>query len=105
MRFSNLEHRQVGSLIGADHSRLEVPVIQQCHRNLARIFDDVAIGDDVAVLSIHDYARTRALELPDSHLTALWHVKESTKVRVFAQWIARHPLGQRAAGCNVYHRG
>src|ERR1700694_4081950 len=101
MRFSYLEHRDIGALIAANHFCLKVPVIEQRHRDLARILDDVVVGDDVAVLSVYDYARAGALELAAPHLSALGHVKESTKVRVLAQRIARHPLSQRTAGCDI----
>src|SRR6266478_1025160 len=83
----------------------ELPVVEQCHRDLARILDDVAVGDDVAFLGVHDHARAGALELAPPHRSALGHVEESTKVRILAQRIAHHPLGQRAAGCDVDHRG
>src|SRR5450631_2116631 len=105
MRLSGLEHRDVGALIATDYLRLKMPVVEQRHRNLARIFDDVTVCDDVAVLGVYNHARAGALELAAAYGSALGDIKESSKIGIIAQRIARHPLGQRTAGRDVDHGG
>ena len=58
----DLEQRDVGAAVGADHLRLELALVGQLHRDLVRRLDDVRVGQDVAV-GADDEARAERLRL------------------------------------------
>ncbi len=65
----DVEHRQIGQLIGADQLGAEYPPILQRNDDLVRIGDDVIVGQHVATLA-HDDAGAESLR-PEFGLIAL----------------------------------
>ena len=59
----DLQHRHIGGFVAADDLRLELPIVEQRDGDLVGVFDDVCVGDDVAVLRVDDDAGSGALKL------------------------------------------
>jgi hypothetical protein len=56
----DLDQRDVGPLVGADHLGRELALVRQFHLDFVRTVDDVRVGHDIAVGG-DDEARTRGL--------------------------------------------
>ena len=59
----DLEQRDVGRGVGADHAGLDAVVVGERDVDRARALDDVGVGDDVAVLVDHEAAALAVLLL------------------------------------------
>ena len=106
IRLLRLQHRDVGALVGTDHLGREAAVVEQGDGDLARVLDDVVIGDDVAVLRVDDHAGARALELPLTRPRVGRHIEEAAEEGIVQQRIALTGLlFDGAARRDVHHGG
>ena len=60
----DLQQRQIGARVGTDHGRDELASIVHAHDDLVRVFDDVVVGEDVA-LGGNDESRTERTALTE----------------------------------------
>ena len=93
------QHGDVGGCVLAHHFRLELPVVLGGDRDFGGVFDDMGVGDQVALLRVHDNAGTSGTEFTLGR--AFGHVEEAAEERVVHEWVA---LGAHfAASLDVHH--
>ena len=85
----HLEHRDIGGLVAADDFGLQVAAVLQGDGDLARVLDDVGVGDDVAVLRVEDHAGAGALKGPVARPGIRRNIEEAAEERVIQQRILR----------------
>ncbi len=96
----DLEHRQIALGVGADLRGPHVAAVEQRDPDLVGAFDDVVVGEDVAVLA-HDHAGAQAgLQAPARGAELL--AEEAPEQRVVHE--RGDPLGDHLGAVDVDHR-
>ena len=109
-RVVDLDHGDVGLLVGADHLRLGLDAVPERDGDLVGVFDDVVVGQDVAVVVVHE-ARAEARG-PESELLPLRCPTPGPKNRLsissksrLGSWGCRHCREGSGAGSGACSAG
>ena len=81
----DLQHGNVGIGVGADQLRRQTPVVFGDDLDAGRVFDDMAVGQDIALRRVDDDARPGCLALVFLRLLVLRQVEKAAEERVLQQ--------------------
>ena len=91
--------------IAADEFGGEFTLVGERDRDVARIFDDVGVGDDVALFGVDHNAGASRLKRPFACAGIGRDVEKSTEEGIFEQRVTRSLLAYRALDTNADDRG
>ena len=93
----DLQHGDIGLGIAADQPRLETPIVLCGDLDAGGVFDDVSVGQYIALRGVDDHAGTGRLGLALDRLLLL-QVEEAPEQRILQQRVVlAHPTAHRDA--------
>ncbi len=101
----HFQYGDIRRLVAADDFRFQVAAILQRDGDLARVLDDVCVGDDVALFGVENDTGPGALKRSLPRTIFGRHVEEAAEKRIIEQRILRSPVFDRAARGDVHHGG